>query len=396
MASGAEKVAPAGGPEQLQYQVTGSMSNLSLVSRSSAWLGDCFLLLWEQTWVLKVSIHCEGCKRKVKKALQSIEGDLLPFFLLLVLLQLLSGFHRFGGFSPAGVYTTAVDVPQQKVTVTGNVDADVLVKKLLRAGKHAEAWLQSPPPAKEGGGHGGGKGKKGSQGNGKSREKEPVTGGDGEKGPPEEGGAGDSAPESPAIAEAEAAKSPTKNEEASNIEDRGSSPSPEKQASAISGGGGRKRKGKKDRKEEVDSAADAACLQSHHQQVFTHFPPYPAAPPPPLYAVSYTTAHPNASYGTAFYASPPASLPHNFVFAPHPHHHLTGPCYSPPPPAALVIPPSDEASYHAFSEENANACHVMWARSCCNPYKETIQIEDDQSLWVLSWRRTMTMDVSSC
>jgi copper chaperone CopZ len=27
-----------------------------------------------QTVALKVSIHCEGCKKKVKKVLQSIEG----------------------------------------------------------------------------------------------------------------------------------------------------------------------------------------------------------------------------------------------------------------------------------------------------------------------------------
>ncbi|GLT72681.1 hypothetical protein SLA2020_445910 [Shorea laevis] len=65
-----------------------------------------------QTWVLKVSIHCEGCKKKVKKVLQGIEG----------------------------VYTTTVDSQQHKVTVTGNVEADTLIKKLLRSGKHAELW----------------------------------------------------------------------------------------------------------------------------------------------------------------------------------------------------------------------------------------------------------------
>ncbi|KAJ6723447.1 HEAVY METAL-ASSOCIATED ISOPRENYLATED PLANT PROTEIN 33-RELATED [Salix koriyanagi] len=31
-------------------------------------------MLKYQTWVLKVSIHCEGCKKKVKKVLQSIDG----------------------------------------------------------------------------------------------------------------------------------------------------------------------------------------------------------------------------------------------------------------------------------------------------------------------------------
>ncbi|KAA8548924.1 hypothetical protein F0562_000608 [Nyssa sinensis] len=65
-----------------------------------------------QTWVLKVSIHCEGCKRKVKKVLQSIEG----------------------------VYTTTIDSQLQKVTVTGNIAAETLIKKLVRTGKHAEMW----------------------------------------------------------------------------------------------------------------------------------------------------------------------------------------------------------------------------------------------------------------
>ncbi|XP_057474064.1 heavy metal-associated isoprenylated plant protein 36-like isoform X2 [Actinidia eriantha] len=65
-----------------------------------------------QTWVLKVSIHCEGCKKKVKKVLQNIDG----------------------------VYTTSIDSQQNKVTVTGNVDADTLIKKLQKSGKHAELW----------------------------------------------------------------------------------------------------------------------------------------------------------------------------------------------------------------------------------------------------------------
>ncbi|KAM7277427.1 hypothetical protein ACFE04_019293 [Oxalis oulophora] len=72
-----------------------------------------------QTWNLKVSIHCEGCKKKVKKLLHSIEG----------------------------VYTITIDSQQHKVTVTGNIDADTLIKKLLKSGKHAE--LIHPAPIKK-------------------------------------------------------------------------------------------------------------------------------------------------------------------------------------------------------------------------------------------------------
>ncbi|KAJ8573870.1 hypothetical protein K7X08_010381 [Anisodus acutangulus] len=73
------------------------------------------------TWVLKVSIHCPGCKRKVKKVLQSIEG----------------------------VYTTDIDTQQQKVIVTGNVEADTLIKKLVKNGRSAELWPEPKPILKE-------------------------------------------------------------------------------------------------------------------------------------------------------------------------------------------------------------------------------------------------------
>ncbi|CAL9219137.1 unnamed protein product [Arabidopsis halleri] len=65
-----------------------------------------------QTCVLKVNIHCDGCKQKVKKILQKIEG----------------------------VFTTKIDSEQGKVTVSGSVDPSVLIKKLAKSGKHAEIW----------------------------------------------------------------------------------------------------------------------------------------------------------------------------------------------------------------------------------------------------------------
>lgn len=73
-----------------------------------------FKLLKIQTCVLKVNIHCDGCKQKVKKLLQRIEG----------------------------VYQVQIDAEQQKVTVSGSVDAATLIKKLVRSGKYAELWSQ--------------------------------------------------------------------------------------------------------------------------------------------------------------------------------------------------------------------------------------------------------------
>lgn len=69
-------------------------------------------MLKTQVCVLKVNIHCDGCKQKVKKKLQKIEG----------------------------VYTVKIDSDQSKVTVTGNVEPSTLIKKLVKSGKHAELW----------------------------------------------------------------------------------------------------------------------------------------------------------------------------------------------------------------------------------------------------------------
>ncbi|KAK9136911.1 hypothetical protein Sjap_007505 [Stephania japonica] len=74
-----------------------------------------------RTWVLKVSIHCEGCKRKVKKVLQSVEG----------------------------VYTVTFDAQKHKVTVVGDVEADTLIKKLVKTNKHAELWPEEPSETKK-------------------------------------------------------------------------------------------------------------------------------------------------------------------------------------------------------------------------------------------------------
>ncbi|KAK4770578.1 hypothetical protein SAY87_031110 [Trapa incisa] len=65
-----------------------------------------------QTCVLKVNIHCDGCKQEVKKILQKIDG----------------------------VFTTKIDSELGKVTVSGTVDPSLLIKKLAKSGKHAQIW----------------------------------------------------------------------------------------------------------------------------------------------------------------------------------------------------------------------------------------------------------------
>ncbi|KAF0914626.1 hypothetical protein E2562_030691 [Oryza meyeriana var. granulata] len=66
---------------------------------------------------VKVRMDCEGCERKVRKALEDMKG----------------------------VSSVEVDVKQNKVTVTGYVEQEEVVERLRRrAGKKAEPWPYVP------------------------------------------------------------------------------------------------------------------------------------------------------------------------------------------------------------------------------------------------------------
>ncbi|CAA6665388.1 unnamed protein product [Spirodela intermedia] len=68
------------------------------------------------TVVLRVHIHCDGCKQEVKKLLQKIEG----------------------------VYTVAIDAENQKVTVSGNVDSAALIKSWSSPASTRSSGPRSP------------------------------------------------------------------------------------------------------------------------------------------------------------------------------------------------------------------------------------------------------------
>ncbi|GAB4848663.1 Heavy metal-associated isoprenylated plant protein 23 [Ancistrocladus abbreviatus] len=69
-----------------------------------------------QTVELKVRMDCDGCELKVKKALSSISG----------------------------VKSVEISRKQQKVTVTGYVEANKVLKKAKSTGKKAEIWPYVP------------------------------------------------------------------------------------------------------------------------------------------------------------------------------------------------------------------------------------------------------------
>ncbi|KAJ8620683.1 hypothetical protein MRB53_029212 [Persea americana] len=63
-----------------------------------------------KTFVLKVNVDCKGCEKRVRKTLGKIDG----------------------------VYTTTIDGENRTLTVSGNVDPPIIIKKLKKIGKHAE------------------------------------------------------------------------------------------------------------------------------------------------------------------------------------------------------------------------------------------------------------------
>ncbi|KAF5937267.1 hypothetical protein HYC85_024773 [Camellia sinensis] len=244
------------------------------------------------TWVLKVSIHCEGCKKKVKKALHNIDG----------------------------VYTTDIDCQQHKVTVTGNVDAETLIKKLAKTGKHAELWpeIRKNPE----------KSKNKKKNDPESSEK--VSDDDQHKNLEEE------------------IENPNKNSGDESPEEDEKGGENKEAAQATGGGNGGKKKKKKDKKgnnNDSENGGDAlggtespsptngvgppigsVNLGPPFHPVYPYPPPYY---PPPAYGLSYNTAYPSTS--SSYYVPP--------VLA------YTQPRIDYPP-----APPSD--SIYAFSNNN--------------------------------------------
>ncbi|KAG5044062.1 hypothetical protein AAZX31_03G192200 [Glycine max] len=276
-----------------------------------------------QTWALKVLIHCDGCKRRVKKILQGIDG----------------------------VYTTEVNSLLHKVTVTGNVDAETLIKRLSRSGRVVELWPEKPPEKKDN--KKSGKSNKGGAGDA-NKEKE-----DQKNSEPDSDGGG--------------SNEGSKDAPGEDSDKEGHSYECEEGGGGGEGGKKKKKKKKKKNKGENGGSASAtpnnngggeeiskveALVPSNLDTSFTpkdlisppiqHAYPYPPQvyyPPPPAYGLSYNTAYPVSS--TASY----------YVGAPiMPMHAYTTP-YSrlPPPP-----PPSDPIKHYVEDEyESDGYCSIM-------------------------------------
>ncbi|XP_057792178.1 heavy metal-associated isoprenylated plant protein 35-like [Salvia miltiorrhiza] len=293
-----------------------------------------------KTTIIRASIHCQGCRRKVEKILSQIHG----------------------------VEHVDVDAQQHKVTVTGDVDADTLIRKLIKSGKNAELWPQisqrranpaigrkkevetqgkadGAPPA--------------SDDNNTTAEAEtaaPVKAGevDGD-GDGVGGGGGDAkAVNGPAVKKTDGdVNVPVKkSEEESNCKgEERCAAAPEKSDGGGNGGESGASAKKKKKKKRAQSGNPEKGLENgetnespprhhHHHQ----FPPPPAA-----YAVSYNTAYPSSSYTASCYAAPP---PHGYAYV----HQAEAAAPSSDPE---LNPRQPLDSFELFSDENPNGCFIM-------------------------------------
>ncbi|CAK9138381.1 unnamed protein product [Ilex paraguariensis] len=376
--------------------------------------------LQHKTWVLKVSIHCEGCKRKVKKVLQQVEG----------------------------VYNADIDTKQQKVTVTGNVDASTLIKKLIKSGKHAELWPEkidekekksgkAKKKEKQNDQESSGDGRGGSDkeikpavkievvqvstknsqvcgataehsgGGGATASQHSETGGGGGTSPakPSEGSSGGGAKVGEVGSEASSGGQAAKESKAEGkkpvtaaagnqstvaTEKKGGESDCGRAENSGSGGNGN---GSKKKKKEGQNGNDAQGVKSSIAPVSTEPPNHNTVPPlvsdqtnhsaprqhvnhhhPPHYyaaapvsAVSYNTAYPTSSYTASYYASPPTAYPTSsyttsYYTSPPPYFYgysYPGPENEPAISDLDSHPRQPLDSFEIFSDENPNGCSIM-------------------------------------
>ncbi|OWM63513.1 heavy metal-associated isoprenylated plant protein 36-like [Punica granatum] len=276
-----------------------------------------------QTWILKVPIHCGGCERKVKRVLQSIDG----------------------------VFTTNIDSRLHKVVVTGDVDSETLIKKLVKSGKQAELWSEKK--------------------HGKLKKKD----GDNSKDSKD-----DSQDHEAATDKAEKSEKPVENRDANDTKDsdnegENTSSETDEKANMVTtvinngGGGGGGKKKKKKKKKKGQNANPEGCKDAptgsqphnagpdplslapaslntnrpdHNMDAFPQpFPHYA----PAMYGASYRTTNPSNGF-SYYYASP---MHYSYL-----HSHHMGP-YQPHYPIKSYHYGHDEPYY---DEDDEGGCSI--------------------------------------
>jgi len=196
-----------------------------------------------------------------------------------------------------------IDSQQQKVTVTGNVNADTLIKKLVKTGKHAELWPENVEKKKK---------KSGKKKNNPKQDNPENNGKVGDDDNDDEQKDLEDENENPADNSDD--QSPAEEEKGGEIE--AAAPG------TGGGGGGKKKKKKKKSKtgnekggdglastgstpmlsDDLDPLFGSMNLGPPSQQMYLYPPTYY---PYPSYGLSYNTVHPST---TTLYYDPPANV----------------------------------------------------------------------------------------
>jgi copper chaperone CopZ len=339
--------------------------------------------------VLRVSIHCHGCKKKVRKVLKNIEG----------------------------VQDVKVDAQQHKVIVTGTVDAQTLIQRLQKSGKQALQWqnlhaapAKDPepapapapqyaapaPPAEDGGKNDAPVDQKPEEPvkepQAESAEKKPE-----EEKKVEEAEEKETEPEKKAEKEdvkpSDEAKKDGGDSEAAETKAKVAEPANEAAAKEAANDESEAKEKKQSKPKEVVAAAASVdrSLPRHAPQEYN---PYYAPQPvmsynmaQPRQSVSYYAPQPEQAYSSMQQQQPPAySSMHpppqpqqqaysqqgqpmqqwspSYLYMPYPHaspESYYQDYYSPPGTHAPLPPPPPplQDSYRLFDDENPNSCSVM-------------------------------------
>ncbi|RWW68080.1 hypothetical protein BHE74_00024418 [Ensete ventricosum] len=132
---------PISSPRPHDLQVLNHLS----VTRSSS-TGERRCLMWvvrsSQVVVLRVSLHCKGCERKVRKHISNMEGELVVAVCVRIVHQTMT--VDYYQVCVTGVTSFSVDSATKKVTVVGDVTPSGVLDSISKVKKNARFW-SSPP-----------------------------------------------------------------------------------------------------------------------------------------------------------------------------------------------------------------------------------------------------------
>jgi len=250
-----------------------------------------------------------------------------------------------------GVFTTTVDPQQQKVTVTGSVGVETLIRKLEKAGKHAEIWPENLAAGK---GNNSGKDKQQQQ---QKKKKKNEQGEESETKNNHLTTTNAVATNTTANTSKKKVNEKSSGEKGNNAESKsggGENKSPEAEnKGGQSEGGGKKKKKKETEKSEGDGSP--ACngggahsgspgqvnLSPTRQQSYLY--PETYCYPPLLYLATHNRLCPMGTMGgPSYYVSP---LPYMCAGLDHDPYRLHQ--------STPLVP------FEIFSDENANGCSIM-------------------------------------